>query len=214
MATLPELKDVEVFYGSNGIVANATRRSMRSPAHTNRSAVVHLAQSDREGGANRAAYRLHKALLTAGVGSTFHCGRKLGEGNRRSLGRPRSRRGPPRRSPRTLMRGRCAPTRIEARLPSPRSSSAMVASTPTYWRVPMSSACTGIAGAFLTPAKLARVRRPLVWRLSDLWPFTGGCHYPGNCRRFESECGCCPVLGSTEEEESLARRLSCPRAGL
>ena len=26
MATLPELKDVEVFYGSNGIVANATRR--------------------------------------------------------------------------------------------------------------------------------------------------------------------------------------------
>ena len=25
MAALPELKDVEVFYGSNGIVANATR---------------------------------------------------------------------------------------------------------------------------------------------------------------------------------------------
>jgi hypothetical protein len=44
----------------------------------------------------------------------------------------------------------------------------------------------------------------VVWRLSDLWPFTGGCHYPGDCRRFEVECGCCPVLGS-EHELDLSR---------
>ena len=58
-----------------------------------------------------------------------------------------------------------------------------------------------IAGAFLTPAQLARIGRPLVWRLSDLWPFTGGCHYPGSCRRFESDCGHCPVLGSTKDAD-------------
>ena len=62
-----------------------------------------------------------------------------------------------------------------------------------------------VAGAFLTPAKLAHIKQPLIWRLSDLWPFTGGCHYPGSCRRFETECGRCPVLGSAEEED-LSRR--------
>ena len=39
--------------------------------------VVHLAQSDTEGGANCAAYRLHSSLLNAGLQSIFHCGRKF-----------------------------------------------------------------------------------------------------------------------------------------
>ena len=38
---------------------------------------------------------------------------------------------------------------------------------------------------------------PVVWTLHDAWPFTGGCHYPGECNRFRSGCGTCPQLGST-----------------
>src|SRR5262245_57103892 len=47
----------------------ATNRSLR---------VVDLAQSDQTGGANRAAYRLHRALRESGIDSVVHPGRKLG----------------------------------------------------------------------------------------------------------------------------------------
>ena len=44
--------------------------------------------------------------------------------------------------------------------------------------------------------KLLDTGKPLVWRLSDMWPFTGGCHYSGNCDRFLLRCGKCPQLYS------------------
>jgi glycosyltransferase involved in cell wall biosynthesis len=44
---------------------------------------------------------------------------------------------------------------------------------------------------------LARFNRPLVWTLHDSWPFTGGCHVPGDCLKYRERCGACPVLGST-----------------
>ena len=163
--------------------------------------VVHLAQSDREGGANRAAYRLHAALRAAGVNSTFHCGRKLGTGpdiveaappflGRRASSlaaylNARALRAYPQRLPTAFSPVKLCYGRLDMDLLA-RADVVCV-----HW----------IAGAFLTPAALARIGRPLVWRLSDLWPFTGGCHYPGQCRRFESECGCCPVLDSSREAD-------------
>jgi glycosyltransferase involved in cell wall biosynthesis len=42
---------------------------------------------------------------------------------------------------------------------------------------------------------------PLVWRLSDMNPLTGGCHYAGDCARFEKACGCCPMLESQREHD-------------
>ena len=38
---------------------------------------------------------------------------------------------------------------------------------------------------------------PLFWRLADMAPITGGCHYDLGCDKFIGECGGCPVLGST-----------------
>ena len=35
---------------------------------------------------------------------------------------------------------------------------------------------------------------PIVWRLSDMWPMTGHCAYPGVCDRWKSGCGQCPDL--------------------
>lgn len=48
--------------------------------------------------------------------------------------------------------------------------------------------------------------KPLVWRLSDMWAFTGGCHYSGGCDRFMQECGRCPQLSSNGFND-LSRRL-------
>lgn len=42
--------------------------------------------------------------------------------------------------------------------------------------------------------KLTTLGKPIVWTLHDLWPVTGGCHYPGNCDNFTSGCGHCPLL--------------------
>jgi glycosyltransferase involved in cell wall biosynthesis len=44
---------------------------------------------------------------------------------------------------------------------------------------------------------LARVfdkARSVVWTLHDMWPFTGGCHYSGNCEGYQKSCAKCPAV--------------------
>ena len=38
--------------------------------------------------------------------------------------------------------------------------------------------------------------KAVVWTLHDMNPFTGGCHYSGECTKYVSFCGECPQLGS------------------
>ncbi len=42
--------------------------------------------------------------------------------------------------------------------------------------------------------QLAALGKPVVWTLHDMWAFTGGCHYSGECRRYRQSCGMCPYL--------------------
>jgi glycosyltransferase involved in cell wall biosynthesis len=44
-------------------------------------------------------------------------------------------------------------------------------------------------------------RMAIVWRLSDMNPFTGGCHYAWDCEKWTDSCGACPVLGSNDERD-------------
>jgi len=39
--------------------------------------------------------------------------------------------------------------------------------------------------------KLAELGKPIVWTLHDMWAFTGGCHYSGDCQHYMQECGEC-----------------------
>lgn len=55
-----------------------------------------------------------------------------------------------------------------------------------------------VAAGFLSVSaigQLLRLGKPVVWRLSDMWAFTGGCHYPIDCTRYREHCGSCPQLG-------------------
>lgn len=54
-----------------------------------------------------------------------------------------------------------------------------------------------VAGGMLPFESLPRLGRPLVWTFHDCWAFTGGCHYPGHCSGYESRCGACPQLRSS-----------------
>jgi len=59
-----------------------------------------------------------------------------------------------------------------------------------------------VGSAFLSTAgigQLLRLGKPVVWRLSDMWAFTGGCHYALGCDRYRERCGCCPQLRSSRE---------------
>jgi glycosyltransferase involved in cell wall biosynthesis len=38
---------------------------------------------------------------------------------------------------------------------------------------------------------------PVVWRLADMNPFTGGCHFDHGCGKYANGCGACPQLGSS-----------------
>jgi len=52
----------------------------------------------------------------------------------------------------------------------------------------------------------SNVNKPIVWRLSDMNPMTGGCHLPGTCDKYRTGCGACPQLGSTNPND-LSRRV-------
>lgn len=43
--------------------------------------------------------------------------------------------------------------------------------------------------------------KPIVWRLSDQNPITGGCHYDAGCGKFISGCHNCPQLGSNNDKD-------------
>jgi glycosyltransferase involved in cell wall biosynthesis len=60
------------------------------------------------------------------------------------------------------------------------------------------------ANGMVSTRTLGKVRKPLVWTLRDMWPFTGGCHYSMDCDRYSQGCGRCPQLGS-ENERDLSR---------
>ncbi len=45
------------------------------------------------------------------------------------------------------------------------------------------------------------VQKPLIWRLSDMNSFTGGCHYSNGCTKYKTGCGSCPQLSSNNSDD-------------
>ena len=58
---------------------------------------------------------------------------------------------------------------------------------------------------FVDVAELQELKKPIVWTMHDMWPFTGGCHHSMGCTKYRQRCGACPVLGSNREEDLSAR---------
>jgi glycosyltransferase involved in cell wall biosynthesis len=58
-----------------------------------------------------------------------------------------------------------------------------------------------IAGGMMRIEDLAKIKAPIVWSLHDNWGFTGGCHIMWECNRYQEQCGACPRLGSLREKD-------------
>ena len=54
-----------------------------------------------------------------------------------------------------------------------------------------------VQGEFLSISayrKLAKLGKPVVIVMHDMWTFTGGCHYSFSCEKYKSECADCQVF--------------------
>ncbi|WP_298766057.1 glycosyltransferase family 4 protein [uncultured Polaribacter sp.] len=156
---------------------------------------------DTNGGAARAAFRLHEALLSQGVNSTMLVTHKEGDNFR--VIQQFSRLGKVFNQIQLLL------TNILINRYKKRSKSLFSSS----W-IPFSNFSSvinrldpdivhlhWISGGMLNFSELLKIKAPIVWSLHDMWSFTGGCHYDKNCGNYLKECGYCPILGSNTEND-------------
>jgi glycosyltransferase involved in cell wall biosynthesis len=51
-----------------------------------------------------------------------------------------------------------------------------------------------INGGIASICSVGKLNVPVVWTLHDMWPFTGGCHYSGECAQYRASCDDCPKI--------------------
>jgi len=170
--------------------------------------IVHLAKIDLQGGAARAAYRLHKGLQSVGHESFMLVASKSGDDpSVIAIDRPmdlmsRMRRG--------LGQYRIAQDFRHYRNSRPAGYELFSDDRSEYASTLLSQipACDiinlhWVSGLLAYDAFFARIpqSKPVVWTLHDMNPFTGGCHYNLGCGRYVDHCGACPQLGSSDETD-------------
>lgn len=172
--------------------------------------ILHLNSSDTDGGAARGAFWLHTALREAGADSTMLVARKrtdndtvlnLGGVVQKGIYLFRS----------EVLDG------LPLRRYQKRSSDFFSTCYSPFWfpegiskRVkavnPDIINLHWICHGFLPPEVFSKFNKPIVWTLRDMWGFTGGCVYTGDCTRYEYSCGQCPQL-SSESERDVSKAL-------
>ncbi|TGL59767.1 glycosyltransferase [Leptospira ognonensis] len=51
-----------------------------------------------------------------------------------------------------------------------------------------------VNNGFISLEYLKSLKKPIVWTMHDSWVFTGGCHLPFDCLRYQAKCGGCLSL--------------------
>jgi glycosyltransferase involved in cell wall biosynthesis len=163
--------------------------------------VLHLSTYDMSGGAARSAYRLHQGLQNIGVDSQMLVQQKTGDNAAVIAPRTRLNQGIAhskisldvlplklyrQRTQRALFSPQWLPDRIQ-----PQVARLHPHVINLHW----------VAGGFMQVETLAKLQTPLIWTLHDMWAFTGGCHYSGNCDRYQQACGDCPHINSSKDRD-------------
>lgn len=168
-----------------------------------------VSRADSQGGAYIAAYRLHQSLLSAGMDSWMWVGDKYLDDYRvktsnNIIDKIWYRASAtldslplqfyPQRQPEIFSNQWC-PDRF---LPHLKSFECDVVNL--HW----------INAGYLQLGSIAKLGKPIVWTLHDMWAFTGGCHYAYSssngknsqkCDRYIQSCGQCPILGSKRDRD-------------
>jgi glycosyltransferase involved in cell wall biosynthesis len=146
--------------------------------------ILHLNQSDLNGGAALAAHRLHSALRENDIISRMIVGAKVGDDTDIKTGVP------PTLAERTVFK--LANQIFPANVVVPWGGK--LANDPWLREadvVHVHNLHTGLLLSFLSLPRIAR-QKPMVITLHDMWHFTGHCSYSYDCSRWENGCGRCP----------------------
>lgn len=162
--------------------------------------------SDIDGGAARAAYRLHKALLDSGIDSQMLVQNKTSDdytvlSENKKVNKYLNKLRPILDSlPVRFYKNRTKTLFSSSSLPFSNIVDRINDINPDivhlHW----------ICGGMIRIEDIARIKAPIVWSLHDMWSFTGGCHYDEECKAYKKECGNCKVLGS-QKENDLSRKV-------
>ena len=166
--------------------------------------ILQVSISDGGGGAAMGAYRLHRGLRQAGMQSEMLVLRKVTEDS--TVHRLSS----------LLKRWGRAQRRLAERRHQRRLGDNPRVAGSGHWSLnqfnyPIASAINSFAADivnlhwvgdnFVPIAQLEKIRAPIVWTLRDMWAFSGGCHYAGDCFNYQFACGNCPQLVNRSEND-------------
>jgi glycosyltransferase involved in cell wall biosynthesis len=170
--------------------------------------VLHLSTFDIDGGAARAAYRVHHGLKRVGVDSQMLV--RVKSSTDRAVTAPKS------GLEKGLARFRADLNQLPLR-PYQRKTKISTGGFSPQW-VPDGLLPTitemnpdiidlhWVSNGYLQIETIAKFNKPIVWTLMDMWAFTGGCHYSFTCDRYTNNCGTCPILQS-EKDQDLSRKV-------
>jgi glycosyltransferase involved in cell wall biosynthesis len=162
--------------------------------------ILHLSTHDTNGGAARAAYRLHEGLQNISLDSQMLVQEKSSSDKTVIAPKIRLFQGIAKTKltfeslPLKLYRNRSQETFFSQWLPDrvvPQVAKIHPDIINLHW----------ISGAFMQIESIAKLKQPLVWTLHDMWVFTGGCHFAKDCQLYTQSCGNCPQLNSSMERD-------------
>ncbi|MDD5070082.1 MAG: hypothetical protein PHV17_05080, partial [Candidatus Omnitrophica bacterium] len=150
---------------------------------------LHINASDIRWGASLSAYRLHKALLESGYGGHIYCGLKESSG----------------RDVTSIVPGRYGyiPNALVGKffnLLGLQSfgypSSFFIKNFALFGEWADITVIKNIHWWYFSMDVLPWIseKTPIIWRLTDMWPFTGHCAFSYECSRWQTGCGNCPHL--------------------
>ena len=163
--------------------------------------VLIINTSDLIGGAARASYRLHQALLSEGIDSQILVQNKISD-DYHVIGAES-------KGEKVMYKIRPFLDSIPLKFYKKRTQSWFSSSLLPFSNIvdkinainPDIVHLHWINEGMMTIEDIAKIKAPIVWSLHDMWPFTGGCHYDEECGRYSDNCGKCKVLGSVKEND-------------
>lgn len=164
--------------------------------------VLHLVAGELTGGAARGAYWLHQGLRSLGVDSLVYTNSQVTHGDTSVVSVSRSKkdkiisiaRSQADQAFASLYRGRPSGMFSAGVMGADFTDSAECREADVvhlHW----------VNGGFVDMKHLAKLHKPVVWTMRDMWPMTGGCHYAMGCEKFTTGCGSCEQLGSTSDRD-------------
>jgi len=155
---------------------------------------------DIRGGAHKAAYRLHEALLSDGHDSQMLVQQKFSNDSRvlTSFGG---------KYKKILAKTRFHLDQLPVKLYSKRTNTLFsVACLPSEYIVTKINEINPdivhfhwICDGMIKTEDLLKIERPLFFSLHDMWLFTAGCHYHEGCENYKDECRYCKVLNQSKK---------------